>query len=141
MLWKGRRQSSNIEDRRGQYARRGGAIGGGSIIIALIAVFIFGQDPLMVLQGLQQQTSIVETSDSNYEPSAEEQQVFELISVVLADTEDTWNQIFQKAGYDYQAPKLVVYSGMTPTACGTGQAASGPFIVRAIRRSIWIYHS
>lgn len=127
MLWKGRRQSSNIEDRRGQYARRGGAIGGGSIIIALIAVFIFGQDPLVVLQGLQQQAGTIESSDSQYEPSAEEQQVTEFISVVLADTEDTWNQLFQKAGYDYQAPKLVLYSGMTPTACGTGQAASGPF--------------
>ena len=127
MLWKGRRQSSNIEDRRGQYAERGGAIGGGSIIIALIAVFIFGQDPLLVLQELQQQAGIVETSNSNYEPNSEEQQITEFISVVLADTEDTWNQLFQKAGYDYQAPKLVLYSGMTPTACGTGQAASGPF--------------
>ncbi len=126
MLWRGRRQSNNVEDRRGQFVRGGTAIGSGGIIIALIAVFIFGQDPLMVLQGLQQQSESISRSEP-YQPSDQEQEIFNLISVVLADTEDTWGQIFQRAGQIYQPPSLVVFTDMTPTACGTGQAASGPF--------------
>ncbi|GKS70144.1 neutral zinc metallopeptidase [Nitrosomonas sp. PY1] len=126
MLWRGRRQSNNVEDRRGQFARGGTAIGGGGIIIALIAVFVFGQDPLVVLQSLQQQDGSISRSES-YQPSDQEQEIFKFVSVVLADTEDTWGQIFQKAGQIYKPPSLVVFTDMTPTACGTGQAASGPF--------------
>jgi predicted metalloprotease len=126
MLWRGRRQSNNVEDRRGQFVRGGTAIGGGGIIIALIAVFIFGQDPLVVLQGLQQQNESISRSEP-YQPSDQEQEIFNFVSVVLADTEDTWGQIFQKTGQIYKPPSLVVFTDMTPTACGTGQAASGPF--------------
>ncbi len=127
MLWKGRRQSSNVEDRRGQFVRGGTAIGGGGIIMALIAVFIFGQDPLVVLENLQQQSGAVQRSDQPYQPSAQEQEVFNFVKVVLADTEDTWGQIFQQAGQRYIPPSLVIFTDMTPTACGTGQSASGPF--------------
>lgn len=126
MLWRGRRQSNNVEDRRGQFVRGGTAIGGGGIIIALIAVFILGQDPLLVLQGLQQQNESISRSEP-YQPSDQEQEIFNFVSVVLADTEDTWGQIFQKTGQIYKPPSLVVFTDMTPTACGTGQAASGPF--------------
>lgn len=126
MLWRGRRQSNNVEDRRGQFVRGGTAIGGGGIIIALIAVFILGQDPLVVLQGLQQQNESISRSEP-YQPSDQEQEIFNFVSVVLADTEDTWGQIFQKTGQIYKPPSLVVFTDMTPTACGTGQAASGPF--------------
>ncbi|MEQ1721044.1 MAG: neutral zinc metallopeptidase [Nitrosomonas sp.] len=126
MLWRGRRQSNNVEDRRGQFVRGGTAIGGGSIIIALIAVFILGQDPLLVLQGLQQQNESISRSEP-YQPSDQEQEIFNFVSVILADTEDTWGQIFQKTGQIYKPPSLVVFTDMTPTACGTGQAASGPF--------------
>lgn len=126
MLWRGRRQSNNVEDRRGQFVRSGTAIGSGGIIIALIAVFIFGQDPLVVLQSLQQQNGSISRSES-YQPSDQEQEIFNFVSVVLADTEDTWGQIFQKTGQIYKPPSLVVFTDMTPTACGTGQAASGPF--------------
>ncbi|MEK7779833.1 MAG: neutral zinc metallopeptidase [Pseudomonadota bacterium] len=126
MLWRGRRQSNNVEDRRGQFARGGTAIGGGGIIMALIAVFIFGQDPLVVLQGLQQQNESISRSEP-YQPSDQEQEIFNFVSVVLADTEDTWGQIFQKTGQIYKPPSLVVFTDMTPTACGAGQAASGPF--------------
>ena len=126
MLWRGRRQSNNVEDRRGQFVRGGTAIGSGGIIIALIAVFIFGQDPLVVLQSLQQQNGSISRSEP-YQPSDQEQEIFNFVSVVLADTEDTWGQIFQKTGQIYKPPSLVVFTDMTPTACGTGQAASGPF--------------
>ncbi len=128
MLWKGRRASSNVEDRRGQIVRGGTAIGGGSIIIALIAVFIFGQDPLVVLEGLLQQSETVQISEQPYQQSAQEQEVFNFVKVVLADTEDTWGQIFQQeVGQRYVPPRLVVFTDATPTACGTGQSASGPF--------------
>lgn len=126
MLWRGRRQSNNVEDRRGQFMRGGTAISGGGIIIALIVVFVFGQDPLVVLQGLQQQNESISRSEP-YQPNDQEQETFNFISVVLADTEDTWSQIFKKNGQTYQPPNLVIFTDMTPTACGTGQAASGPF--------------
>ncbi len=126
MLWKGRRESSNIEDRRGQYARGRVAIGGGGLIMALIAIFLFGQDPMVVLQELQEQNLSVSQSEP-YQATPEEQEIFKFVSVVLADTEDTWSQVFQQENRVYIAPTLVVFSDMTPTACGTGQAASGPF--------------
>ena len=123
MRWKGRRRSSNVEDKRGQGMGKGTAIGGGGIIMALVAIFLLNQDPAQVLQGMQQQ----QPQQGTYRPTEQEQRVAEFVSVVLADTEDTWTQIFQQSGYQYQPPKLVLYTGMTPTACGTGQAASGPF--------------
>ncbi len=123
MRWKGRRRSSNVEDRRGQGRGRGAAIGGGGIVLALVAIFLLGQDPAEVLQGMQQQPQ----QQGPYQPTEQEQRVAEFVSVVLADTEDTWSQIFQQSGYQYRPPKLVLYTDMTPTACGTGQAASGPF--------------
>ena len=123
MEWKSRRRSSNVEDRRGQRMGKGTAIGGGGIVLALVAVFILGQDPQQVLEGIQQQPQ----QQGPYQPSPQEQQVADFVSVTLADTEDTWAEIFQQAGAQYPPPKLVLYSDMTPTACGTGQAASGPF--------------
>lgn len=126
MLWKNRRRSSNVEDRRGRRVGRGAGIGGGTIIMALIAIFVFKQDPGQVIQGIGQQATSGSQSGS-YEPSAQEQEIADFVSVVLADTEDTWGRVFQQAGSRYPAPKLVLYTDMTPTACGTGQAASGPF--------------
>lgn len=130
MRWEGRRQSSNVEDRRGQRMKRGAAVGGGGIIMALVAIFLLGQDPAQVMQQMQQQQAQQQKqpqSQGEYRASAEEEKVKDFVSIVLAETEDTWNAVFQKAGYQYKAPKLVLYTGMTPTACGTGQAASGPF--------------
>ncbi len=124
MRWKNRRQSSNVEDRRGQGRGKGVAIGGGGIVMALVAIFLLGQDPAEVLQDMTQQP---QQTQGPYQASEQEQHVANFVSVVLADTEDTWTKIFQQAGYQYKPPKLVLYSDMTPTACGTGQAASGPF--------------
>ncbi|MFK8067274.1 MAG: neutral zinc metallopeptidase [Gammaproteobacteria bacterium] len=124
MRWKNRRQSSNVEDRRGQGRGKTAAIGGGGIVMALVAIFLLGQDPAEVLQDMTQQQP---QQQGPYQASEQEQRVASFVSVVLADTEDTWSKIFQQAGTQYKAPKLVLYSDMTPTACGTGQAASGPF--------------
>jgi uncharacterized protein len=124
MRWQGRRESSNVEDRRGMRYGRAGGIGIGSIVLALIAIY-FGQDPSVVLQGVQ--PSAPSGEQVPYEESAEEAQLREFVSVVLADTEDAWGQIFSAAGRTYEQPKLVLFSGAVESACGFAQAAVGPF--------------
>ena len=132
MRWEGRRQSSNVEDRRGRKMKRGAAVGGGGIVMALVAIFLLGQDPGQVMQQMQQQQSQAQRQaqtqqSGEYRGSAQEEKLKAFTFTVLAETEDTWNAVFKQAGYAYKAPVLVIYSGSTPTACGTGQSASGPF--------------
>ena len=131
MRWRGGRRSDNIEDRRsgGRGGRglpvRGGGIG--MIVVALAAAYFFGIDPSVVLnQGLQGSTTQSDAGGS-YTPTAEEQQLVEFISVVLADTEDTWHALFRQQNGRYQEPKLVLFSGSVRSACGFAQAAMGPF--------------
>ncbi|NVJ66036.1 MAG: neutral zinc metallopeptidase [Gammaproteobacteria bacterium] len=127
MRWRDRRRSTNIDDRRGQTMKRGAAIGGGGIIMALVAIFLLGKDPGEVLQGVLQQQQSAPAQNQPYQSSEQEEAVKEFMSVVMADTEDTWGRIFQNAGQQYPPPTLVIYTGATQTACGVGQAASGPF--------------
>ncbi|MET0535220.1 MAG: neutral zinc metallopeptidase [Steroidobacter sp.] len=124
MRWQGRRASSNVEDRRGVRYGRAGGIGLGTIVLALIAMY-FGQDPSVVLQNAQQSAPTAEQVP--YQESADEAQLREFITVVLADTEDTWGQIFSAAGKTYEQPRLVLFSGAVESACGFAQAAVGPF--------------
>lgn len=124
MRWSGRRGSRNVEDRRGVRLGKAGGIGLGTIVLALIAVY-FGQDPAVVLQNLPQQS--VQSQNVPYQESAAEQQLREFISVVLADTEQTWGEIFSAAGRTYEEPGLVLFSGAVESACGLAQAAVGPF--------------
>jgi predicted metalloprotease len=124
MRWQGRRESSNVEDRRGMRYGRAGGIGIGTVVLALIAIY-FGQDPSVVLQGVQ--PSAPSGEQVPYEESAEEAQLREFVSVVLADTEDAWGQIFSAAGRTYEQPTLVLFSGAVESACGFAQAAVGPF--------------
>src|SRR5690606_25642284 len=111
------RQSRNIEDRRGQRMRiggRGGKIGLGTIVLALVAMY-FGVDPSIVLQTA---TGPAVTETSTQAPAQTPQSQF--VSKVLADTEDAWAAIFQQKNWGpYQEPKLVLFNGATPTACGT----------------------
>ena len=119
------RESSNLEDRRGG---RGLPVGGkgigiGTIALVLVAMY-FGVDPstiLNVTQGIQQQAP----TEAQPIPADDPMAIF--VAKVLASTEDTWGTIFQNAGQVYPAPKLVLFSDQTPTACGSGQAAMGPF--------------
>lgn len=127
MKWKNRRRSSNVEDRRGQRMKSGAKLSVGGVIMALIAIFVFNQDPMQVVSSMVGQSSNTSKMQSNYQPSAEEQEVYDFVSVVLADTEDTWSNYFQTSNQGYPQPTLIVYTDSTPTACGTGQAASGPF--------------
>jgi len=124
-------QSSNVEDRRGMGRGGRGLIGGGlgMIILVVIGMF-FGIDP-RVLLGL---AGTVETVQQQVAPQKIEgkqgpvsDQLGAFVSGVLLDTEKTWNTLFAQLGKDYQEPRLVIFDGATPTACGTGQAAMGPF--------------
>lgn len=124
MRWKGRQGSSNVEDRRGVRYGRAGGIGIGTILLALVAMY-FGQDPSVVLQGVQPSAPTAE--EGTYQETPEEAQLREFIGVVLADTEETWGQIFSQAGGTYEQPKLVLFSGAIESACGFAQAAVGPF--------------
>jgi predicted metalloprotease len=126
MRWKTGRRSSNIEDRRGQRRRVGTFKGGiGTILIALVLAYFLGIDPQVLLQ-MQQGVAPVATQEGRV-PSPEEQQLAEFVSVVLADTEDTWNAIFEGSGLDYEEPVLVLFSGSVHSACGMASAAVGPF--------------
>ncbi|QGB09273.1 hypothetical protein FYA67_12515 [Bordetella holmesii] len=125
------RESDNIEDRRSQGPRLGkGSIGLGTIVLALVAMY-FGVDPSVVLQMAQgpdsgQQQAPAPRSD---DPASR------FIARVLGETEDTWSTIFQRdLNRQYVAPKLVLFRGATQTACGTGQAAMGPFYCPADRK-------
>ncbi len=130
MRWRTGRRSRNIEDRRGmRTVRKKGLLKGGgvgAIVIALVAMY-FGVDPSMLLRGMQGGPSTSTTQVSNKPLSAAEKQLTEFVSVVLADTEDTWNQLFKQMGQQYQEPKLVLFSGAVQSACGFAQAAMGPF--------------
>ncbi|MET0497358.1 MAG: neutral zinc metallopeptidase [Steroidobacteraceae bacterium] len=118
------RGSSNIEDRRGTRFKGAGGIGLGTIVLALVAMY-FGQDPTVVLQQAQQRGG--QQEQVPYQESASEAQARELVSGVLADTEDAWGQIFSSNGRTYEQPKLVLFSGAVESACGFAQSAVGPF--------------
>ena len=126
MRWRKGRRSTNIEDQRGR--RRGGVAfkgGIGTIVIALALGYFLGIDPQVLLQ-IQQGIGPT-VPETPYQPTPEEEQLADFVSVVLADTEDTWNAIFQQAGRDYQEPNLVLFSGLVQSACGMASAAMGPF--------------
>ena len=123
MRWQNRRQSSNVEDRRG---RGGRAVGKGGGIIGLIVVLIgmyYGVD----LSGLVGTPQVGSTQQSSSLEAGEEEHINALSRVVLAETEDTWSAYFARNGQQYRAPVLVLYNGATQSACGTGQSAMGPF--------------
>ena len=123
MRWRTGRESDNVEDRRGLRAAPTIAGGGiGTIILVLVAMY-FGIDPSMLLQsgapsGAPSQSAAVP-------PGQDDLRKF--TSVVLADTEDTWHELFRRMGRTYQEPKLVLFSGVVQSACGFAQAAVGPF--------------
>ena len=137
MRWEGNRQSDNVEDRRddgggglgGGGLRLGGrGVGLGTIAVALVAGWIFGVNPLTVLGLLSGGPGAAPPSaqaPAHAPPASDKQAAF--VSTVLADTEDVWGQLFQQAGGQYERPRLVLFRGATPTACGTGQTAMGPF--------------
>lgn len=152
MLWKGRRQSDNIEDRRSQGGGMPGGFGGGpgqfripiggragggglsTIVILVVLFFVLkacGIDPMQILEGSggfgdgSGQISQQENADGSGAPASDEMGQF--VATVLAETEDVWNGIFQANGLTYEEPRLVMFSGQIRSACGFASSAAGPF--------------
>ena len=134
MRWKDGRQSTNVEDRRGR--RLPGKVKGGGIgilLLALVAMY-FGIDPALVLNMGEELQSTSPGQSVPVQQTAEQEELVAFVSVVLADTEDTWNQIFTASGNKYSEPTLVLFSGAVQSACGYAQAAMGPFYCPADKK-------
>jgi len=127
MRWKGRRMSSNVEDRRGLPVKRG-MVGGGmgmGVIVLILAVYMLGGDPKQVMEMLPMEQ--MQGEAQSYTPTAEEEELAQFASVVLAETEDVWTQLLPEVGGSYEYPKLVLFSGAVESACGYAGSATGPF--------------
>ncbi len=126
MRWQKSRRSRNVEDRRGRGGGRRALAGGGLGMVAIAVVaMLLGVDPGALMQiggGLTGGES-----QQNTQPNPEQDKLADFVSVVLADTEDTWNPIFRSMGREYQEPNLVLFSGSTDSACGFASSAMGPF--------------
>lgn len=125
MKWKGRAGSGNVEDRRGRGGGGGGLIAGGGIggLLIVLLISFLGGDPDAILDtmgGAQQ-------SNEPYVATQEEEELAEFVSVVLADTEQVWTEVFAEEGLEYEEPTLVLYTGSVDSACGTAGASVGPF--------------
>jgi hypothetical protein len=127
MRWKDRRRSSNIEDRRS--AARGTTLVGGGIgtIAIVLAALYFGIDPSVLLEGIQSANVPSDTPTTPGEQDFSGDPLADMVSVVVADTEDVWNEVFAESNRRYEEPVLVMFRGATRTACGVGQAYMGPF--------------
>ncbi len=129
MQWKGRRESGNIEDRRGVGAKTGGLSILG-LVVAFVAWKFFGVDPQQAYQATQQIQQQTQRQSADAKPSAqtaEQKEVASFVATILADTEDTWSDIFRQQGAQYRQPKLVMFSGVVNSGCGSAESAMGPF--------------
>ncbi|MDG0790880.1 zinc metallopeptidase [Cohnella ginsengisoli] len=127
MQWQGRRGSANVEDRRGMSG--GGKLVGGGIggIVVLVIALLFGGGDIGSILNNMTGTSTSSGSDTPYQGSQQEEELAQFVSVVLADTEDVWTQIFAEKGLKYEDPTLVLYNDSVQSACGTAGASVGPF--------------
>lgn len=121
-----RRESTNVDDRRGKSKMVGGGLGlGGLIIVGLIALFL-GKDPTSVISTLN-----TTTTESTYTPTAEEEELATFAKKILAGTEDVWNAEFKKMGKEYIPPKLVLFTSSVQSGCGGATSSTGPFYCSA----------
>ncbi|WP_137130281.1 neutral zinc metallopeptidase [Rhizobium sp. FY34] len=144
MEWRGRRQSDNVEDQRGASGGgsfgsgrgfripiggggRGGGIGIGGLIFIVIVCLILGINPLTLLSGGDIGFDGGQTQQQAAPRSAANDEMTAFVRTVLAETEDTWNTIFQQNGQQYQEPTMVLFSGGVQSACGSASSATGPF--------------
>ncbi|HEX5874422.1 MAG TPA: neutral zinc metallopeptidase [Pyrinomonadaceae bacterium] len=124
MRWRGERQSTNIEDRRGIGGKV--AVGGGlGTIVVLILALLFGADPSQLLEQMPSGPSA--GVESSRPVSSEEEELKQFVAVVLGKSEDVWNNVFQQTGRQYREPTLVLFTGQVQSACGMAGAAVGPF--------------
>jgi uncharacterized protein len=130
MRWRGERQSDNVEDRRGMSVSRGvkaGGIGGLGLVVVVVVSMFLGVDPTALLQVVGQNTQTTAVSTRQNPLPAAHDDLRNFVAVVLAETEDVWQDAFQKAGRAYEEPKLVLFSGAVESACGMADSAVGPF--------------
>lgn len=129
MRWKGRRISTNVEDRRGGGRAKAGGFSILGVVVAFVAWKFFGIDPQQAYRATQAVTSSQSAQEGSApkQMTAEQQEASQFIGTVLADTEDVWTPIFQQMGVSYTPPRLVLFSGVVNSGCGTAQAAMGPF--------------
>ena len=134
MRWQSGRRSSNIEDRRRSRAPKllGGGVG--TIVVVLVALY-FGVDPTPLLQTMQGGGGASISGTRSTAEDLKNDPLADMVSVVIADTEDVWTEIFAAQGRRYEAPTLVLFSGATSSACGMGQAAMGPFYCPADQKA------
>lgn len=129
MKLEGRRESTNVDDRRGSTVKTVGGIGLGGLIIIGLITMLLGGDPLSVLQQASTMGGTETTSD--YQPTAEEEELAKFSKQILAGTEDVWSDIFRKMGKTYVPPKLVLFTGSVQSGCGGATSSSGPFYCSA----------
>lgn len=120
----GRRTSDNVDDRRGKRLSGKASLGIGGVIIMGIIVWLMGGNPLDVVT---QQVSEGVGVESNYTPSAEEEEAATFAKTILAGTEDVWDEIFRQKGMEYKPPRMVLFSGATQSGCGNASSSTGPF--------------
>lgn len=124
----GRRESDNVEDRRGRGAGGKATLGIGGLIITGLIVWLMGGNPLDVVT---QQVSQSPQQESTYVPTAEEEEAASFAKTILAGTEDVWKEVFRQNGLTYTSPKMVLFSGSVQSECGNASAATGPFYCSA----------
>lgn len=138
MRWRMGRRSENVEDRRGSGMGGGfgggrmrvsrGGLGGMGLVVVVVLALLFGVDPTLLLSQLGGPTQVApEQRQGQTGQPGQSDEMSQFVSVVLADTEDTWRDIFRNGNKEYRLPKLVLFSGAVQSACGFAQAAVGPF--------------
>lgn len=128
MKWEGRRQSDNLEDRRGMGNTGKVIAGGGALgLIFLLVQLFLGGDSAQVAQALENQLNQNTQQQQTVELTAEEKVVGQFISTVLASTEDTWHRIFREKGMTYREPKMILFRDVIQSACGGASGNTGPF--------------
>lgn len=127
----GRRESSNVDDRRRSGGGKKAGIGIGGLVIAALITWMMGGNPLSVLTQADLGSMLTEQSGGSYEPSAEEEALAKFSKQILAGTEDVWTQEFKKMGRTYRAPRLVLFHGSVQSGCGGASSQMGPFYCSA----------
>ena len=131
MLWQGRRESENVEDARGSGGGGRLVLGGGiGTVILVVLYLVLGGDPQALFNSQQAQVS----QTAQFDNQAPRDEASKFVAVVLADTEDAWNEIFRQMGREYQEPKLVLFTDLIQSGCGFASGATGPFYCPQDRR-------
>ena len=133
MRLNGRRESDNVDDRRGKGGVKAGLAGIGGIIAIVVITLLSGGDLSTVFQNLSQSGALNggQTTEQNYQPTAEEEELAKFSKQILASTEDIWTEEFKKMGKTYQAPKMVLFTNAVESGCGNATSSTGPFYCSA----------